>query len=523
MSRIALVAMYDEFCLGIRYISSYLRQHGHTPHIFMLKSQDYLKQPWGQPDDGGYHLDPCNVSVCELDLLTSEIASYEPDLIGISLASNFLGLAERITEELRKRMTVPIAWGGIEPTVNPQDSIIHADYICQGEGERSVLELVESLARGGRGENIPGIWRREGDSIHSQRPRPLETDLDHFPFPDFIEKETTIIQDDQLYKGQYPADSRLIRHMAVISQRGCPFSCSYCCNSVLREILGRKNFLRRRSAESFIQEIEQRLADQPSLEIVEICDDVFTMNMKWIESFALQYKRRIGLPFVCDTYPNMCEPKMMSLLRDAGLFSATMGLQSGSERVLRDVYGRRTTSQEVIDAANVIKELGLNLVVDLIGYHPLENEDDLLATLNLLLRLPAPFTLHTINPMSFYKGFKITRIAQEMGAPLKLEPGTNKYSSGPIVDYDRWAALYYMTQYAEIPREAIAALAEARHANIDSAALLQLSQGIIDLGNNNGDIYQRKADRIAQLERELETKKGGRSLALRERLRRLAP
>ncbi|MCB9782106.1 MAG: radical SAM protein [Candidatus Omnitrophica bacterium] len=89
------------------------------------------------------------------------------------------------------------------------------------------------------------------------------------------------------------------------------------------------------------------------------------------------------------------------MLKDAGLFSTTMGMQSGSERLLADVYGRKTLKTEMIQAPKTIQSLGLDLVVDVIGYHPMENEEDLKETLDVLINLPTPYTIHLINQMSF--------------------------------------------------------------------------------------------------------------------------
>ncbi len=524
MARVALAAMYDEYCLGIRYLSAFLQKHGHTTHVFILKDLNRLKRPWGDPSDGGYYYDPCAVSAKEIKLFTDAVAAFKPDVVGVSLASNFLGLAERITQELRSRLSVPIAWGGIEPTINPEYGIKVADFLCVGEGEESTLELVQSLASGGDGTNIPGMWWRKGGTIRKMEPRPYQQDLDKIPFPDFEEKNTTLVQDDRVFAGRYPDDSRLRHSMMVISQRGCPYSCTFCCNNVLRDIVGKQHYLRRRSVENFIAEMQQRVKAQPSLNLVEIEDDVFTLDKKWMRQFSQLYKEKIGLPFWCYTYPKVCDREMITMLKEAGMFSCTMGMQSGSERLLADVYGRRTTKDEVVKGAHIIQSLGLNLVVDVIGYHPMENEADLAETLDVLLALPTPYTIHPINPMSFYGGFKITEMARKEGVELLLAPGTNKYYAKGPADYDRWAALYYMCQFAEIPREVIRALADDPRWKTDPMTLRKLADGILALGNYNGDVYLRKEKRIRQLEEELGTLKGSRlvrwALALRAKLQR---
>ncbi|MCA9411335.1 MAG: hypothetical protein KC944_08995, partial [Candidatus Omnitrophica bacterium] len=145
-------------------------------------------------------------------------------------------------------------------------------------------------------------------------------------------------------------------------------------------------------------------------------------------------------------------------------------------------------------------------------------------TLDVLINLPTPYTIHPINQMSFYGGFKITELAKEAGVELTLAPGTNKYFAEGPKDYDRWAALYYMCQFAEIPRDAIRALAEDERWHEDPQTLRALADGILRLGNYNGDVYMRKEKKIKQLEDQLAVLTGSRlvrfALALRNKLSR---
>ena len=88
-----------------------------------------------------------------------------------------------------------------------------------------------------------------------------------------------------------------------MTQRGCPFSCSFCIESVYQDMFGKKNSLRRRSVDVVIEELVAGQAATLGIRQVMFYDDVFTVNPRWLREFAPRYKREVGLPFWCYTYP----------------------------------------------------------------------------------------------------------------------------------------------------------------------------------------------------------------------------
>jgi radical SAM superfamily enzyme YgiQ (UPF0313 family) len=129
-------------------------------------------------------------------------------------------------------------------------------------------------------------------------------------------------------------------------------------------MFGKKGNLRRRSVDIVIEELVQAKRTL-GIKSVMFYDDVFTVNPRWLREFAPRYKREVGLPFWCYTYPTTTHKEDLLLLKDAGLKSITMGIQSGSPEML-DVFNRPVAQDKAHEAARIIVECGLDGYFDLI-------------------------------------------------------------------------------------------------------------------------------------------------------------
>jgi radical SAM superfamily enzyme YgiQ (UPF0313 family) len=209
--------------------------------------------------------------------------------------------------------------------------------------------------------------------------------LDAIAIPDFEPSRTIHIENDELQTNMPPPtfwDTYMI-----MTSRGCPFSCSFCVESIYQDMFGKKGSVRRRSVDVVIAELVQATT-RFGFKAVQFFDDVFTTHRSWLKEFAARYKAEVGLPFWCYTYPTTTRREDIWLLRDAGCASMTMGVQSGSERLLREHFGRPTSLKTVLDAAKIITDAGIVLYIDLITKVEFETEEDLRANVELLMQLP---------------------------------------------------------------------------------------------------------------------------------------
>ena len=143
-------------------------------------------------------------------------------------------------------------------------------------------------------------------------------------------------------------------------------------------------------------------------------DDVFTVKPRWLEEFLSLYKQVIDLPFFCYTYPTTHNKKILALLKDTGCHAITMGVQSGSYRILTEVYNRPTKIGRVTQAAMEIVESGIPAATfDLIPQTEFDKEDDLRETLELLLELPKEMDSTFYNIMAYFPNYPIQEKFQD--------------------------------------------------------------------------------------------------------------
>jgi radical SAM superfamily enzyme YgiQ (UPF0313 family) len=188
----------------------------------------------------------------------------DSDLIGISLMSNYFVSAIQITQHLRHSIDAPIIWGGVHPTVRPEECLAYADLICMGEGEDALLELVLQLRKGDGSKGIRNIWYKENGEIVRTPLRHLSTELDEIPYPDYdLNAEFLLVQGDirpltrelfLLELEQYSSRFGIAYHTLI--SRGCYYKCTYCVNNAMKNIYGKEWKVRRRSVDNFIGEAE---------------------------------------------------------------------------------------------------------------------------------------------------------------------------------------------------------------------------------------------------------------------------
>jgi radical SAM superfamily enzyme YgiQ (UPF0313 family) len=394
--RIALVGLVGSRWMAPRLLHASLAQDGFdVKTVFFREDFEFLKPP----DDREY------------ELAVRLLEELEPDLIGLGFVSYFLRDAVALTTRIKQRLDTPVIWGGIHPSLQPEASLQHADFVCVGEGEEPLSELATSLHIGDGRTDIRNIWFRRGNEIIRNENRPVLQDLDKLPWADYSDRNKYFIVGHQVHCEHNPTAYQQYEY-DTLTARGCPYICSFCVNHIK---FGSGARLRRRSVGHVIGELKLAMANQPGLRKIQFWDDVFTYDKNWLAEFAPVYKKEIGLPFFCYVHPQMIARPQAKLLKYMGCKDVTMGIQHGSPKVRRELYDRYETNEQIIDAVAGMQEQGLNVRVDTIASILTENDEDNRANMDLLLQLPKPFT-PSMHGMNYFPEYKLTKIALERGA-----------------------------------------------------------------------------------------------------------
>jgi radical SAM superfamily enzyme YgiQ (UPF0313 family) len=333
--------------------------------------------------------------VVEKQEFLSWLKQKDPDgLVAFSATTNDFPFVRRLAMWVKEKYELPVICGGVHPTIAPEGAIAceYIDMICIGEGEGALVELCDCLSSGREIYGIQNLWLKRGGEIVKNPIRPLIEDLDNLPYPD-----------RELFNYE-SLEEMSERRFTVMASRGCPYSCSYCCNHIIREKYpNKKDYVRFRSAENVITEIENGLRNYPDIERIIFHDDIFFLNQSWFEEFVALYKKRINLPFVCNSRANLMTKEVVLKLKEAGCIQVGMGIESGNEVIRTKVLNRNITQTQIISAFNDCKNAGLRTYAfNMVGL-PMENKEGVLETVKLNARVrpskiqtsifyPYPFT-----------------------------------------------------------------------------------------------------------------------------------
>ncbi len=407
--RFLFINVYDTYALGPRYIAALLKKHGFEVFLlnfklfttkaypikeykkiyeFMRKKYKYfivqhiMRKKYFLPSHNPY-------TEKELSLLFEFIKDYNPDYILFSTHSANEAIVRFLTKEIKKYYPKKtVIWGGVYPTYMPEKALEDADIVCIGEGEYPTLELAKSPNK----KDIKNLYFKHNGKIIKNPVRPLIENLDELPFPEYGDYELFIEYDNIM--NLFTENPQMRNdHIYVQTSRGCPYSCSYCHNSVLKKrIYPKQNIFRQRSVKNVIEQVRFYI-EKYNIKYVIFSDEIFIKNEKWIDEFVKEYKN-IRLPFTGYCHPCLTTENMLLKLREVGMNVVTMGIQSGSERILKEIYHRYFGLKPILKMIEIFNRLQFDIVrYDLIVNNPYEDEEDYKQTLELLLKINHPFDL----------------------------------------------------------------------------------------------------------------------------------
>lgn len=428
---ITLIHPYpDPSAYGLRVLRAVLKDAGHRVQFVNL------------PDFTG---DEATVAVERasrryprraLDQLCDVVA--DSDVIGISLMTNFFATAIEITEAIRRELPEKlIVWGGVHPTIRPDECLAHCDVAVVGEAEDAMLALCERMEGGADWSDVPGLaFLRDGEMVETGVP-PLEVELDRLPAPDIEPEDQWLLHDGGLIPVTHEVFVQMMARTTAsalygkvgyqtMTSRGCPHRCAYCVNSTIRGLYPGQRYVRFRSVESVIDELTAVLRRYPQVDYMWFSDDVFFARpLRDLERFSELYRQHIGLPFYMLASPTSLTEDKYRVLVEAGLHHIQMGIESGSPRIQEVFQRERMGNERVVKAAEIIAKYADDTQVpyyDFITNIPWEDDEARRETLRLIARLPKPFKLQLFSLVLYPATVAYDRACSEgMLAPQERE------------------------------------------------------------------------------------------------------
>lgn len=503
--RVVLCKVYDDFCYGLRCLGAYLEKRGHEVHYVLLKS--YLVRNVGFPAldpeakriadshpgmlevfiDGEVLLpDMKPITEFEYELYLNKIAALRPDVIGFSVTVVEMPFTADLTARIKENMPgVPVVWGGTMPTSHPAECLEYCDYVFRGESETAFAAWLEDM-KNTKAANL--TWRSAGGDISHNPLEPLLQDLDELPFAHYGQNEW-LIEFNQLRQITVERDRNHLRdRFIMMSSRGCPYNCSYCCHESFRKNYRGQKYVRRRSIRPIVDEIKRRQREL-DLDSCVIWDEILLKDEDWAIEFGDVYAREVGMDWGGYGHPRFTTERMLRELQDTNLVMVALGVESGSKQISTKVFRRAFMNKDIMALAQTCEKLGLAMTYDMISNNPYETEDDLRDSLQLLCDLPPAYNV-LIKRLKFFPGSSVCELPPEDRVNL------------PEKTFLFYNLLMHMTKDPSIPREQILQMANDAHLKEHPevlAALVKSTVGRYEVEQREREAERHAAQRWARL------------------------
>ncbi|MDI6737837.1 MAG: radical SAM protein [Nanoarchaeota archaeon] len=374
--------------ISLMPIAGYLQKKGFNVEIFDARHESYEK------------LNLNNVLFVGLTVLTG------------SQIKHALEIAEYIRG---KEPKIPLVWGGIHPSLLPEQTAQNAlvDVVVKGEGEITAYELAKAFLKQSSLNKIKGIVYKKNNEIIKTPDRPFMNLNDIPPYPYKL-----------LNKSYYEAET-----IGLQTSRGCPGHCTYCFNMAYN-----KRFWRCKKAEAVLDEMKIAKTFWEK-NFFAICDDNFFVDQNRVQKVAegiIERKLNINWSGMCRAdYINRWSDDFIKLLKKSGLKNLGIGGESGSKRILEYIQ-KGVKPEDTLSAVKKCEAHGIRPIVSFMCGFPGETKEDVKKTISLIdacMKSSRLFETNGIFLFTPYPGTPMFEDAVNLGfkEPKSMEEWGDKY------------------------------------------------------------------------------------------------
>ncbi len=310
------------------------------------------------------------------------IKEYNPSVVGISVKTPTLASALNVAKIAKEfNDSVKIIFGGPHPTMAKKDLFNNSlvDFSVIGEGEVTIVELLDAIRENKPLVDIKGIIFRKNGKVIENPPRGYISDLDSMPFPHKVAEK--VLHDYE----KYPLSS----FKYVFASRGCPYNCNFCAS---KEVWTRK--VRYRSVNNVIEEIKS--IRELGIKRLHFDDDIFGVSKKYLLNLCSKIADEVpDIKWICETRADLIDDEVAFAMKKAGCETIQIGVESGNDRIL-SLMGKNLKVEEILKASKIIKKHKIELrTFFLVGY-PFETEETLKDTVRLMKKCNSDRILYNI-------------------------------------------------------------------------------------------------------------------------------
>ncbi len=309
--------------------------------------------------------------------LLREAQKFKPTVIGFGGVTQEFPSTLKTATNLKKHLRdCSIFIGGSHVSATPKETVQHKcfDVAILGEAEKTMVELVKTLAKRGNLDKVKGIAFKKGRKVVITPPRPFIKTLDTIPFP-----AHHLLPPLEKYHPT-PGSYKSLPMGCITTSRGCPFQCVFCSRSVF----GQK--IRLRSPKNVVDEIEL-LVNKYGAREIRFWDD--TLNFKpsrVIEICKEISKRKLKITWSCLCRVNFVNLRMLRWMKKAGCWQISYGIESGNQKILNRIK-KGTTLEMARQAVAKTKKAGIEIKGFLMIGLPGDTEETMQQTIDFAKEL----------------------------------------------------------------------------------------------------------------------------------------
>lgn len=384
-----LLVVYDNgsyihwFPQGLGYLAAVLQKEGHEVEIYNQDVHHFTEEQ-----------------------LTEYLDNNSFDVVGVGVIAGYYQYRKllKISEAINNSKKRPFyILGGHGPTPDPEFFLkkTRADAAILGEGEDTIIEVMEVFSSHKALSTVKGLAFREEEKVTVNQRRELIENIDSIPFPAY---HLFPIDHYRLLRMPHCSNSDFV--MPLLSGRGCTFKCNFCYRMD-------KGF-RPRSNEAIIEEI-QLLKKDYGITYIAFSDELLMSSVERTERLCEDFlKAKLNIKWDCNGRLNYAKHDLLKLMKKAGCVFINYGIEAMDDRILKNMNKSLSTKQIIagIEAtldANISP--GYNIIFGNIG----ENRETLDKGVKFLLKYDDGAQMRTIRPVTPYPGSPLYYYAIEKG------------------------------------------------------------------------------------------------------------
>ena len=338
---------------GIALLSAMLKREGFTVDLFdctFYRNPLNVNYPFYHAALRPVNWDEKGVRFLETDMVADfqkKVDEFGPDLIAVSVVENTYLIGLHLIKSLRKH--IPTVFGGVFATYAPEKVIREdvVDFVCRGEGEDALVDLCTRLREGRPVHDTPNFWARVGGTV-VKNPMRRAVDINTLPLPDFGLFDATSI-----YR---PMQGKIWRTIGYETQRGCPYTCTYCNSPSNNEIYDSEQsgrFYRKKRMSQVHAELSALVKEYRPELIYFVVDTFLAMgDAEFLELAEMYLDFRI--PFWMNTRCETVTVERAEWLERMNCLRMSMGIEHGNAEYRAKVLRRRVSNERMLEGFHAV-------------------------------------------------------------------------------------------------------------------------------------------------------------------------